>query len=801
MWVQTQISIQESKVETNNLSFAARWTRIKKTMKKGLLLITLCTAGWLSQSNGQIPLAPEKVVVANERQINSEELEFSPVFFKDGIVFISTRHESVLMNVKDKNIGSKNIMSIYRSQRDTLGFLQEPVPLANELIFRLHEGPVAFDRTGQTIYFTRNEGVKEAPDGYKKLQIYTASFNGEVWEDVQKLPFNNTDFNYSHPTISPDLDVMYIASDIPGGYGGMDIYSVEKKDGKWSEMTNLGAEVNSSGNEVFPFIAADGTLYFSSAGQGGYGNLDIFYCRRRSGVWQKPVNLDLPFNTPADDFGFIVDRDNKNGYFSSDRKGGFGGDDIYSFYIEGGGRPIAGGGRGLEDMVVKDENGNPMEGASVSAINLDEVSLAAGNEHVVKLIPTGDSNENFVLDVNTYDLGDFGKTNAAGQTDIPLAPGSYVVKITQKGYVPNYVVVTPDTDLSALDVRLRRAVDCVPLKGTVLMGSHRIPVAGAAVQIVDVETREAVTVYSDEKGDFEYCVNCNRNFTVYATKNDVSSPPGIISTHGVACGLGSGIDLPLFIYGSPLFAGMTIVLPNIYFNFDDATLRPDAYKDLDEVVNMLNDFPNMKLELASHTDARGGRRYNQKLSERRSASVWTYLSGQGIEGSRLTPMGYGESQIRNHCKDGVACSEEEHQYNRRTEIKILELGEPGQFTSGGEARAVADTGFDPAAGEPDTEKGGQESNTPQLADELNDADESAISGAFAVVAGTFSNHDFAVRRAGLLMEMGYQQVHIVRQNSNSLYAVWVQTFDEKPEASSLVSELATQQLKSYVKRR
>lgn len=769
-------------------------------MKKGLLLITLCTAGWLSQSYGQIPLAAEKVVVSNERRVNSEELEFSPVFYKDGIVFISTRHESVVMNVKDKHTGSKNIMSIYRSRRDAEGFLQEPEPLANELIFRLHEGPVAFDMTGKTIYFTRNENAKEAPDGFKKLQIYTANYDGEIWGNVHKLPFNNPDFNYSHPTISADYDVMYVASDIPGGYGGMDIYAIHKKDGEWGELVNLGEEVNSSGNEVFPFIAADGTLYFASDGHGGYGNLDLFYSTQRSGVWQKPVNLQLPFNTSADDFGLIVDRDNKNGYFSSDRKGGFGGDDIYSFYIEGDGRPVAAGGRGLEDLVVKDENGNPMEGATVNAINLDEVSLSAGDERRVKLLPAGDGDENFVLDVNTYDLGDYGKTDAAGKTDIPLSPGSYVVKITQKGYVPEYVMVAPETDLSTLDIKLRRAVDCVPLSGTVLMGSVRKPVSGAAVQIVDVDTREAVTVYSDENGNFEYCVSCNRNFTVYATKNDVSSPPGIISTKGMACSVDSRVDLPLYIYGSPLFAGMTIVLPNIYFNFDDATLRPDAYKDLDEVANMLQEFPEMKLELASHTDSRGGRAYNQKLSERRSASVWTYLSGQGIDGSRLVPVGYGESQIRNRCKDGVACTEKEHQYNRRTEIKILELGEPAEFSAGAEAKAVADTGFDPTAGEPDAEKGGQESLLPPALEGL-DTDESLIPGVFAVIAGTFANHDFAVRRAGLLMEMGYENTSIVRQDSNGLYAVWVQTFDDKSEASTLVSKLAEQQLKAYVKRR
>ncbi|RME09420.1 MAG: hypothetical protein D6816_04400, partial [Bacteroidetes bacterium] len=193
----------------------------RKIIFAALLFVAL--PGWVL---AQIPLAEEKVVVTNERRVNSDELEFSPVFYKDGIVFITSRFETVQMNVKDKNIGSKNIFSIYRSRRDSEGFLQEPTPFANELMFRLHEGPLAFDRTGQRIYFTRNEPKTVAADGFKKLQIYTAVHDSIKWDSLEKLPFNDPNFNYLHPTVSPDDDLMIIASDLPGGYGGMDLYAV-----------------------------------------------------------------------------------------------------------------------------------------------------------------------------------------------------------------------------------------------------------------------------------------------------------------------------------------------------------------------------------------------------------------------------------------------------------------------------------------------------------------------------------------------------------------------------------------------
>lgn len=766
-------------------------------MRHLLNLLTPLAAMAALPMYGQIALATEKVIVTNEWRVNSDELEFSPVFYKDGIVFITSRFETVHKNIKDKNFDNKNIFSIYRSQRDAEGFLGTPYPFANELIFRLHEGPLTFDRTAETIFFTRNEEKYVAPDGKKKLQIYQAKFNGIQWDSVAKLPFNDPNYNFLHPTISADNDLMIIASDMPGGYGGMDLYAVLPENGKWTKLVNLGGAVNSEGNEVFPYLAADGTLYFASDGHGGYGKLDLFYTTRRLGEWTAPVNLGVPFNSPKDDFGFIVDRDNRNGYFSSNRDGGFGEDDIYSFYIETGRQPVAATGRGLEDLVVRDEVGQPLSGATVTAINMDEVAVVVDDEGVVRLVPAPDDPQRFILDVNPEGLGNKGTTDDRGKADVPLGYGNHVVKIAKEGYLPEYIVVGPETDLSKMEVRLRPAVNCVPVSGVVFAGNRRTPIGGAAIKIVEASTGETITIYSDDKGFYEYCLPCNKLYTVYASRGESVSTPVAVTEGQTQCTKGNAIDLPLYLGAQPLYAGMTIVLPNIYFNFDDYKLRPDAYPDLDEVVTMMKTFPGMKVELASHTDSRGSKAYNLELSRKRSESVFQYLVSKGIDPGRLVPRGYGESQLRNHCADGVACSEAEHQFNRRTEIKILEIGpveaplEPSLIAESGE---IGD----------ETEKGGglEPEVVPTsevLPSVLSEA--AAPAGTYAVIAGTFANLDNAQRRVQQLKALNFPNAVIVKQDRNGLYAVWASVAEHKSTAFGIVRQLSQHQISAYVRKR
>lgn len=755
---------------------------------------------------GQIALGDDRIVLTNERRTNSDQLEFSPVFYKDGIVFVTTRNENLLYSfIKDKRAGGIPLMSMFWSQRDEEGFLKEPERFSNELISKVHEGPMTFDRTASTIFFSRNEQVEMAPDKLYKMQIFQAEKDSnEVWGKVEKLPFNNVAYNFEHPTISANGDVLYLSSDVPGGQGGMDLYMVKKVGGTWGQMVNLGPTVNTPGNEVFPYIAADGALYFSTDGHGGLGNLDLFYTIQNGGKWNTPENLGAPFSSAADDLGFIVDSENRNGYFSSDRIGGFGADDIYSFHVDGTFSPFANTNRNLNDLVVKDENGNPMEGVAISAINFNEIALSADDNNQVKLLP-GDVKDNFILDVNSGEMGEKGLTSKDGTaTDVPLRRGSSVIKIQKDGYLPEYIVVTPETDISKLDIKLRKAVDCVPLDGTLLMQSTMAAVAGAEIHIVDVESKESIVVYSDKNGKFDYCLPCNRTFSVYAVRNGANSAPGIVSTKEIQCTPEARIPLTLYIGGPALYAGMTIQLPNIYFNFDDASLRPDAYPDLNEVVAMLKSYPGMKLELASHTDSRGGTSYNLDLSKRRSASVLKYLKSKGIDGDRLVPRGYGESQLRNRCSSGVACSEREHQYNRRTEVKILELREPDVVATPSNTPVADNTkptsdSDDPFAGEPDAEKGsGDDDEDPKLVPVNNVGTNDYKAKSFTVVAGTFANPDNAQKRQELLTGLGYENVSIVKQSRSGLLAVYVNTFDAKSDAFTLVKKLANQQLSAYV---
>jgi cell division septation protein DedD len=221
----------------------------------------------------------------------------------------------------------------------------------------------------------------------------------------------------------------------------------------------------------------------------------------------------------------------------------------------------------------------------------------------------------------------------------------------------------------------------------------------------------------------------------------------------------------------------------------------------------------MKLELASHTDARGGKKYNLDLSRRRSENVFKYLTGRGIDGSRLQVQGYGETQIRNQCKDGVACSEGEHQMNRRTEIKILEVGgvDMGQpvVDASDDIFSAETVALNEGTGEG---KGGQDiaateappkkkATTPTPEKEsTNTLTERNRTSAYTVIAGTFANHDNAIRRAKHLNTLGYFESSIVRQSRSGLYAVYVNTFKQKGEAFALVKKLAQDQLHSYVLR-
>lgn len=274
-----------------------------------------------------------KVKVSNLEGLNTKELEMCPVPFQDGLVFTSTRRNEG-GDLKGTAI-KKRYTDLYFSQITEEGSFVTPVPLAGSINGRLHDGMAAFTNDGKTMYFTRNNKNGRAEDGVVDLKICSAEWINGEWTNVKDLSFNSKKFSNCHPSLSPDNTKLYFSSNRPGGFGGMDIYISEWVDGAWQEPVNLGKGMNSGGNEIFPFAAEGGNLFFSSDGHGGYGGLDIFLALGpEGGDWGEVENVGEPLNSRSDDFGFYSNKLGTFGYLTSSRSGGEGRDDVYKWEVQ-----------------------------------------------------------------------------------------------------------------------------------------------------------------------------------------------------------------------------------------------------------------------------------------------------------------------------------------------------------------------------------------------------------------------------------------------------------------------------------
>ena len=644
----------------------------------------------------------EKIIaIQNERTVNTAMLDFSPAFYEDGIVYISSQMVDGKEKVYDNNLGRKT-MSIFRARRGSDGKLMKPEPFAQELVSLFHEGPVTFDKTGENVFFTRNnnDGKKaNYAKGIARLKIYASHKDGSVWSPAVELPFNENESDAAHPSVSVDGDRLYFASNRAGGYGGMDVYVCERMGDTWGKPVNLGPKINTAKNEVFPFVHPDGTLFFSSDGLFGRGGLDIFYTKPSTlGGFDTPKALGSQFNTDRDDFGIIVDVDMKNGYFASSRSGGSGEDDIYSFTLQKGrlletseSEDLSECNRAnsryrLLDVVAIDrKTGQQIEGASVYFMNMDDLSLSEiisdkqyANSPLIK--PDGS------ISFQSLDQKSQSKlTDASGKTQLKLMrSGNYILNVTKLGYT-NYQVQLRNSDLrNTLIALLDKAPACINLTGKTLKANEGTLIPMASVYITN-SNGETQTVESDNDGKFSTCLKCNESYKITANYKGFTSEKQEIVTYNLSCtdwveypkNLELTLNLPTdFSVASisSIVEGTVFRLKSIYYNFNDASIRPDAHPDLDAVVAMMLKYPDMEIELASHTDSRGSVSFNKDLSQKRANNAAQYLFLRGIDAQRVKPVGYGESRLLNYCSDGVTCGEQEHANNRRTEVRITKSG-------------------------------------------------------------------------------------------------------------------------------
>jgi len=300
--------------------FAQQYTRQIPDDSRGKAIIEACNNLYGFSANAieyEVKNAP----------LNSINDDFCPVYYNNGIVFCSDRESKK----KVHDWTNKPFLDIYYAYKQSAESYSIPVLLNGDFKSHYHVGPVCFNTEGTVAYITRNADVKNNTQ-ISRLKIFRADMIDGKWKDLKVLPFDNENYSIMHPFLSYDNQWLYFASDMPGGYGGIDLYRVMvENDNTYGEVENLGKNINTEGNEMFPHISVDGYLFFSSNGLAGIGGLDLFRSKISGTNFEKPQNLGFPINSNDDDFALVSNKNSNEGYFSSNRVGGEGGDDIYTF--------------------------------------------------------------------------------------------------------------------------------------------------------------------------------------------------------------------------------------------------------------------------------------------------------------------------------------------------------------------------------------------------------------------------------------------------------------------------------------
>ncbi len=527
---------------------------------------------------------------------------------------------------------------------------------------RYHEGPATFSPDFSQIIFTRNnfDGklVGKSVEGVNKLKLYQADQQNGSFANITELPFNSDDYSVGHPALSPDNQRLYFASDMPGGLGGTDIYVVNRTATGWGKPVNLGATVNTRGNELFPFIDPAGNLYFSSTGKQGLGGLDIFYTVLTNGGRQSNGNIEhlaAPINSPQDDFGLITDADRSGGFLSSNRRDG--NDDIYRFVRES----SLYGCRNLTLRMYDADTDAPLDSVTVDiqAKGEGRISQQATTDAQGLIRLCLEAQNDFVFRAGR----DGYVSSAAGFSTRALTddkPSRFEMGMSRPTIIIDTVEVS--TQEPAVPLKTSR------IQGVILGERDQRPIEGVLVRLKNECDGSFLQTTTGPDGKYVFQLKQGCDYTIMASKPEYgTNTKRIKRLPKKAKPKELSADIRMFTVGD------VIRIDNIYYDLGLYTLRADASRELDKLVATMRKNPWLVIEIRSHTDSRGDAGYNKELSTRRAKSVANYLVSKGIARRRIVANGYGESQLLNNCTDGVICTEAEHQRNRRTEFKVLAI--------------------------------------------------------------------------------------------------------------------------------
>jgi outer membrane protein OmpA-like peptidoglycan-associated protein/tetratricopeptide (TPR) repeat protein len=619
-------------------------------------------------------------------KINSNTSDFSPMYYKKGLVFCSGRHMSAgvrrvfsydqsayldLYYISDtaaaknsnfteplstqSNSGSssmlKGIVNDDHSEHTsndsrTVGFYREPKADTsgnkNVMLFdkklnsKFHEGPLTFFNGEDSVIFTRNRATSSGnnSESHIKLKLYSANNTEKGWKNIKDLPFNSDHYSVAHPSLSPDNKKLYFVSDMPGGLGGTDVYVSELSNGNWGKPVNMGRPVNTEGNEMFPYVDKTGNLYFSSNGHGGLGGLDIFFYNQTDASAKGPKNLGAPINSSSDDFGIIVDKEKRSGYFSSNRRRGGTDDDIYWFTY------------------------NPNPDIKLDGFVLDESKLPLDSSLVI-IIKEGDTTI----------------TNSMGAFKYILKEGNeYNIIVKKNGFEQlNEIISTVGVKNGKMNVKysLKKEYFCT-LEGNIGNFYSDSLVNDATIKLKNLKNGKTSLYTADADGRFRIGLEENSDYEVIGQAGSNRTSNLVITTWGREKGCVINTNIAFMLRDKDCEERRKkFYIDNIYYDENKYQIPRASKPTVERIVQMMKKHPEVELVISSHTDSKSSMFYNEILSQMRTESIYEYLVTHGVSSKRLIKQYYGEEKLVNRCADSVNCPDELNRLNRRTEFFVL----------------------------------------------------------------------------------------------------------------------------------
>ena len=557
----------------------------------------------------------------SKSEFNSGSGDFNPIFHPKGIAFTSARD----LAFRKSTFDNSSYLNLYLYSKDSS---------VQELKFlgaARHDGTSYYDSLNQIWYYSKNLPSKKAGSlTTTGLFIYDEKTKVET-----AFPYNSSNFFFAQPSFSQDTKTLWFTSDKDGGLGKSDIWYSVKSNTGWTEPINAGNLINTTENEMFPFYL-NGKLYFSSNGQVGLGGLDIYSAKLKDGNVSDVKNLGANLNSSGDDFALVLDKSERNGFFSSNRDVFT--DNIYSVII-----------------------------TTLNFIFKGTLVSEGVDVKVLQKIPVLVKKDNAVIDTLYADAS--GKIEFVGDKE-----STYKFEINDKEFIPiseNYSTVgktESDTTYKTFDLS-SKYVDVV---STIFDAKTKTALPNTAVEMKNKITGEVTKYISDKDGkintkllrDADYIITTKKvgyqdqvtNLSTRTKEKEIKTP--IAMTSNLEVKMEIGAKLPI---------------KRLNYDYGKATLRKGDMLELDKVVKFIKANPNVILEFSSYTDSRGNDDFNMELSRKRTESALNYLHSKGVKAETVRGKWYGETQLVNDCGNGSKCTEAEHQENRRTEIKIVSL--------------------------------------------------------------------------------------------------------------------------------